>query len=190
MIAFDPDDAWMASDIRLINLLARPNGGFYLVNEYWLQTDQPHTKFALSGLRWVHGPLMAISTDKNGKEEWTSVFRRLHLSWDRRVGEVFSLVHNDQLVLFLLDSDELAARRKKNDKEQSHLEMKQPYSIYTQFSDQGEFRAKAILRASGANDFIQGTQLFQVAKSEYYVLGSSKLGGSKLLPVKIELFDQ
>lgn len=188
-IDFDPEDAWMAKDMRLVSIIARPKGGFYLVNEYWLQTDQPHTKFALSGLRWVHGPVMAIATDKEGKEQWTSVFRRLHLSWDRRVGELFALEHNDRLVLFMLDSDELAARRKKNDKEQSHLEMKQPYSVYVQFDDKGQARAKGILRTGGANDFIQGTQLFRVAKNEYYVLGSSKLGGNKLLPVKIELLD-
>ncbi len=186
-IDFDPKDAYLATDIRIMNLLPREKGGFFIVNEYHLRTDQPHTKLALSDLRWMHGPIMAIRTNAAGKEEWNSVFRRLHISWDPRVGEVFSLVFDDQLILFLLDSEELAARRKKDDKEQSHLDMKRSYSIYALFDDSGEAKAKAVLRSSGANDYIQGTELFKVGKSEYYVLGASKLGGSKLLPVKIEL---
>ena len=187
MIDYDSEDAWMAKGMRVLDLLPRRDGGFFLVNEYYLQTDKPETKLALSGLRWVHGPMQVYSLDAKGEEEWSTVYRRLHVANDLRIGHPFLLVHEDQLLIFLLDSEPLAARRKSKTKEQSHLDMKQPYSAYVLFAADGSERTKAVLRSSGANDFIQGTQLFHVGKGEYYVLGSSKLGGSKLLPVKIEL---
>jgi hypothetical protein len=159
----------------------------FVLNEYYLQTDKAETKMALGNLRWVHGPIVVTSLDEKGTEQWTTTYRRLHIVWDPKVGEPLGMVHNDQLLLFVMDSDELAARRKSNDKKQGHLDMKAPYSAYAHFGKDGTHRTKPILRTSQTTDYMQSQRIFQMNKSEAYTIGTSKLGSTRLMPVKIEL---
>jgi hypothetical protein len=183
--AYDPELGFMAHGVRLLNALPKSNGGFFLVNEYFVETEKPITKLAISGRRWVHGPIAAVSMDPDGEEEWESIFVRLHLAYDPAHGEVFSMLHNDELVLFLLDSDELVQRRKKNEKPE-HTDMRKHYSAYVHFTPDGSFKAKGVLRTGGSDDIIQGRELYHAGPGEYYVLAGPKLGAAKLLPVKIE----
>lgn len=188
-LELEPEDMTIPKGIRMLDILPRGDGGWYVINEYHQETSAPDNKRALSGLRWVHGPLMVFSVDANGHETWSSVFRRLHITWDPQVGEPFPLVHKGQLLIFMLDSEPLAAKRKAKSREQSHTDMKQPYSVYAEFMKDGSERTRPVLRTGGTNDIIQGTRLWNVAPGEYYVLGAWKPGASRLTPVQIQLLD-
>lgn len=184
----DPEDAFHTkSAIRPADVLPRKDGGFFVINEYYLVTDAPDPKLGLTGLRWVHGPLLISSIDAKGAELWTSTFRRVIHTSDPIVGDPLGLVYKEQLLIFMLDSDLMAEKRKKDEKKFTLQESKSLHSIYAHFDDEGTAKAKAVLRSSGANDYILGSRIWQVGESEYLVLGSSKLGGSRLQPVKIEV---
>lgn len=184
-----PEDMLIPKGIRMLDILPRGDGGWYVINEYHQETSAPDNKRALSGLRQVHGPLMVFSVDASGNETWNSVYRRLHISWDPQVGEPFPMVHKGQLLIFLLDSEPLATKRKGKNFEQSHTDMKQPYSAYAEFMSNGSERTRPVLRTGGTNDIIQGTRLWHAGPGEYYVLGAWKPGASRLTPVQIQLLD-
>jgi len=184
----DAEDAvYTKGNMRVADILLRKDGGFFVVNEYYLETTVADAKLGLSGLRWVHGPLVVSSIDAKGAEQWASTFRRVLYTSDPIVGDALGLVHEEQLFLFMLDSEELAEKRKKDEKKFTLQDSKSLYSVYTQFDKEGMAKAKPVLRSSGANDYILGTRIWQLGPTEYLVLGSSKLGGSRLQPVKIEL---
>lgn len=182
------DDAGYTKEgMRPTDILQRKDGGYYLVREYYLETSAPDTKLAMSGLRWIQGPIVVSSIDAKGVELWTNTFRRLHYNSDRVVGDALALVYDEKLLLFMIDSDELAAKRKAGDTKLTPADSKSVYSVYVAMDEDPKPRAKAVLRSSGANDYILGSNIWKLAESEYLVLGSSKLGGSRLQPVKIEL---
>lgn len=181
------DAAYTKEGMRPTDILQRKDGGYFLIREYFLETSAPDTKLAMSGLRWIQGPIVVSSIDAKGNELWTNTFRRLHYNSDRVVGDALALVHDDKLLLFMIDSDELAAKRKAGDSKLSPADSKSVYSVYVIMGEEPNPRAKAVLRSSGANDYILGSNIWKLAEGEYLVLGSSKLGGSRLQPVKIEL---
>lgn len=183
----EEDAAYTKEGMRPTDILQRKDGGYFLVREYYLETSAPDSKLAMSGLRWIQGPIIVTSIDAKGTELWTNVFRRLHYNSDRMVGDALALVHDDKLILFMIDSDELAAKRKAGDTKLTPQDSKAVYSVYVTIEEDPKSRAKAVLRSGGANDYILGSRIWQLGPAEYMVLGSSKLGGSRLQPVKIEL---
>ncbi len=184
----DPEDAiYTKGNIRTTDVLVRKDGGFFVIKEYFQATDAPDPMLALTGMRWVHGPLLISSIDAKGVEQWTSTYRRLIYATDPTVGDALGLVYQEQLFLFMLDSDEMMEKRKKDAKKYVLQDGKSLYSVYAQFDQGGTAKAKAVMRSSGANDYILGSRIWQVNEREYLVLGSSKLGGSRLQPVKIEM---
>jgi hypothetical protein len=184
----DTEDAvYTKGNMRPADILLRKDGGFFVINEYYLETTVADAKLGLSGLRWVHGPLVISSVDAKGAELWSSTFRRVLYTSDHIVGDALGLVYDEQLFLFMLDSEELAEKRKKDEKKFTPQDSKSMYSVYAQFDKEGKTKAKPILRSSGANDYILGSRIWKLGEREYLVLGSSKLGGSRLQPVKIEL---
>lgn len=184
----DPEDAiYTKGNIRPADVLARKDGGFFVINEYFQTTDVPDPKLGLTGIRWVHGPLLISSIDAKGTEQWSSTYRRVLYSTDPIIGDALGLVYQEQLYLFMLDSDMMMEKRKKDEKKFGPPDGKSLYSVYAQFDTDGKAKTKAVLRSSGANDYILGSRIWQVNEREYLVLGSSKLGGSRLQPVKIEM---
>lgn len=181
------DASYTKEGMRPTDVLQRKDGGYFLVREYYLETSAPDTKLAMSGLRWIQGPIVVSSIDAKGNELWTNTFRRLHYNTDRVVGDALALVYDEKLLLFMIDSDELAAKRKSGDGKLTPADSKSVYSVYVIMGEEPNPRAKAVLRSSGANDYILGSNIWKLADNEYLVLGSSKLGGSRLQPVKIEL---
>ncbi len=181
------DAAYTNEGMRPTDILQRKDGGYFLIREYYLETSAPDTKLAMSGLRWIQGPIVVSSIDAKGNELWTNTFRRLHYNDDRVVGDALALVYDEKLLLFMIDSEELADKRKANDTKLAPKDSKSVYSVYVIMGEEPNPRAKAVLRSSGANDYILGSNIWKLADNEYLVLGSSKLGGSRLQPVKIEL---
>jgi len=181
------DASYTKEGMRPTDILQRKDGGYFLIREYFLETSAPDTKLAMSGLRWIQGPIVVSSIDAKGAELWTNTFRRLHYNSDRVVGDALALVYDEKLLLFMIDSDEMAAKRKAGDTKLTPADSKQVYSVYVTMDEDPKPRSKAVLRSGGANDYILGSNIWKLAENEYLVLGSSKLGGSRLQPVKIEL---
>ena len=187
-LALDAEDRAPTNNaIRIIDILPRSDGGYFLVREYFQETDAIDAKTAMAGLRWIHGPVVVSSLDANGKETWNETFRRLLYTTDKEVGEVFSAVYKDQLVLVLIDNDEQVEKRKAGNKKLNYLDVKSPFSTTVIFDEKGAYKAKAILRSSGANDFIVGRRMYQFGPQEYYLSGSHKMNSSRTLPVRMDL---
>ena len=122
---------------------------------------------------------------QTGKELWSTDFRRWVSSESILLGRVFCAEYNDDLYLFLLDSEEMAERRKAGEKiKPNHI--KGPYSAYVTFDDDGGFKIKSVLRSEKEEDFISGWEMVRTGKDEYIALGTEKLAGGRFLPVRIE----
>jgi len=134
---------------------------------------------------YVHGPVQSRCIDKAGNETWSTDFRRWTASESKILGRVFCAEYNDQLFLFLLDSEEMAERRKAGEKiKPNHI--KGPYSAYVAFDENGGFKIKSILKSDKEEDFISGWELVRTGKDEYIALGTEKLMSGRFLPVRIE----
>lgn len=172
---------------RMRDVIERKDGGVFLVREYFQETDAVDAKTSMAGLRWIHGPLVVSSWDAKGGELWTSTFRRLLYTKDPHVGEVRCVEHDGQLLLFLIDSEEQMEKRKKADAVLTYLDLKSPFSTMVQFDATGTQKTKAVLRSSGANDYLVGRELWRAGPAEYYVAGGTKLSGENTMPVRIDI---
>lgn len=173
--------------MRITDVLPAKDGGLYLVREYFLETDAVDAKTSMSGLRWVHGPVVVTRRDAAGAEQWSSTFRRLYYSTDPLVGNVLGTVVENDLVLFLLDSEALEERRKKDDKALVHTDLKNVHSAYVHFTAEGESRAKSMLSGSSGTSYIMGDRLWELAPGDLIALGASKPNGKGAGLVRIEL---
>lgn len=172
---------------RMLDVVERKDGGVFLVREYFQETDAVDAKTSMAGLRWIHGPLVVSSWDAKGAELWTSTFRRLLYTKDRYVGPVRSIEHDGQLLLFLIDSEEEMEKRKKADAVMNYLDMKTPFSNMVQFDASGAQKTKAVLRTSGANDYLIGSLMWKAGPKEYYVVGGTRMSGDNTMPVRIDV---
>lgn len=178
------DKGRMDYNTDVLALIPRSDGSFFLVNEVFyvaVVTDSQGRQTT----RYVHGPVQVRCLEKDGKERWSTVFRRWVSSGSIIVGRVFCAEYADQLYLFMLDSEEMAERRKAGDKISSK-HIKNPYSAYVAFDDKGGFKIKPVLRSDKNEDYISGWQLVRTGPNEYFALGTEKIFGGRFLPVKIE----
>ncbi|MEZ4807255.1 MAG: hypothetical protein R2815_07235 [Flavobacteriales bacterium] len=186
--SMDSDDAVPTKgQMRVLDVLPHGKDGYFVVREFHQETSAVDSKTSMSGLRWIHGPLVVSDLDAKGEERWTSTFRRLIYDKDPMVGEAFCLEYKGQLMLLLVDSEEQVEKRKSGEKKLTHMDLKSPFSTSVPFNADGTYKAKNILRTSGANDFIVGRELYRLGPSEYYATGSHKLSGSRMLPVRIDI---
>lgn len=181
----EKDKKRMTMSTDLLDILPRKDGGFFLVNEVYYE----YTYFDMQSKRnvtvFVHGPVQARLMDKSGQEKWSTIFRRWTKGQSMILGRVFAAEYNDQLFLFLLDSEEMAERRKAGEKiKPSHI--KGPYSAYVSFDDKGAFKIKPVLKSENEEDFISGWELIRTGPNEYFALGTEKLVSGRFLPVRID----
>ncbi len=179
------DKKKMALSTDLIALLPRSDGGYFMVNELYYSYTYYNTTLKRMVTMYVHGPVQSRCIDKAGNETWSTDFRRWTASESKILGRVFCAEYNDQLFLFLLDSEEMAERRKAGEKiKPNHI--KGPYSAYVAFDENGGFKIKSILKSDKEEDFISGWELVRTGKDEYIALGTEKLMSGRFLPVRIE----
>ncbi len=181
----EKDKKRMAAGTDLIDLLPKEDGGFYLVNELYYMYTYYDAQAKSQVTRYVHGPVQARNMSSTGAELWSSTFRRWFVSGSPILGRVFPAEFNDELFLFLLDSEEMAGRRKAGEKIKPN-HMKDPYSAYVTFDAEGSFKIKPILRSDKDEDFISGWNLVRTGADEYIALGTEKLLSGRFLPVLIE----
>ncbi len=179
------DKGRMDYNTDVLALIPRSDGSFFLVNEVFYISVVTDAQTGRQTTKYVHGPVQVRCLEKDGKERWSTVFRRWVSSGSYIVGRVFCAEYADQLYLFMLDSEEMAERRKAGDKISSK-HIKNPYSAYVAFDDKGGFKIKPVLRSDKNEDYISGWQLVRTGASEYFALGTEKIFGGRFLPVKIE----
>ncbi len=179
----------LISTTDVIALLPRSDGGFYLVNEVEFSASYIDPESARRYQRFYRGPLQARSFTKDGQEKWTTLFRRWNTGNDPILGRAFPAVFNDQLYIFMWDTDDTAEKRKIG----APIEPKQTsgtYSIYASFDDKGAYRTKPILRNDNDSDLIAGWKLVRIGKDEYVTMGTGSLTTVEYLPVKIDFIKE
>ncbi len=182
------DDAQATGgSMRFLDVLPRSDGGYFLLREYHRETDKVDAKTSMAGLRWIHGPVVATSVDKEGKEEWSSVFRRLFYSTDRAVHDPIALVHEDKLMMFLLDNDVQLEKRKKDDHKLAHTDQKSPYSTYALFDEKGAFRSKSILQGTEGTQYLLGDRFWGLGPNDHLGLGSVRMNSKSPQLLRLEL---
>lgn len=179
------DEKRMSSATDIIATVPRSDGGFFLVNEVNYARVSRNMQTGSSSTSYYHGPVQVRSFTKDGVEQWSTIYRRWTASGSPLLGRVFAAEFNDQLFLFMLDSDEMIERRKAGEKI-SPKHGREPYSVYVTFDDKGAYRTKAVLKSDTNKDYIGGWNLMRTGKAEYIALGTEKLVSGKFLPVKIE----
>ena len=177
------------STTDVIALIPRADGGWFMVNEVAFSAVYINPETARRYQRFYHGPLQARCFDKDGQEKWTTLFRRWSTSDDPILGRAFPVAFNEQLYLFLWDSDATAEDRKAGakitPKSTSGL-----YSIYAWFDDKGLVRTKPILRNDNDSAMICGWQLVRAGKDEYIAMGTGSLTTVEYLPVRIDFIKE
>jgi len=176
----------LMTGIRLVDVLPKKNGGYYLVKELYFMETYFDLKAKRQANRYIHGPVQVTSVGKGGGSEWNSLFRRWFKSALPGTGDVLAGIYGDELFLFVLDSDEMAAARKAGGKMSPDM-MKDPYSAHIGFDAAGVAKVKAVLRSGTETGFMAGQRLFQFAPGEFYAIGSEKPEGGRTLPVRIDL---
>lgn len=186
--AFDANDALPTKNgLRFVDVLPSGDGGLFLVREHFLETDAVDAKTSMSGLRWIHGPVDVTRRDASGADSWSTTFRRLYYTTNKEAGNVLSTVHKGELLLFVLDSDLLAERRKKDDRKMLHTDGKSPYSAYVHFSGDGAYRSKSILNGSDGTSYLIGDRFWELKPGDLIGLGAPKAGGKNAGLARIEL---
>ena len=184
----DRDDALITRNgVRLADVQPTSDGGVYLIREYHLQTDAVDAKTSMSGLRWIHGPVVVTRRDPAGEELWSTTFRRAYYSPDKLAGDVMATTYKDDLLLFLLDSDVMAEKRKRDDKKLLHTDQKSPYSAYVHFTSDGTFRSKGVLNGSDGTFYLMGDRLYTLTPTDHIMLSAPKANGRSTALARIEL---
>ena len=179
------DQARMGISTDVISVLPRKDGGFFLVNEVNYVSERIDAETGKASTSFYHGPVQARSFDKEGNEQWSTFFRRWTSSGSPLIGLVFCVDFDGKLFLFLLDSEEMAERRKAGEKI-TPKHARGPYSAYVMFDEKGAFKVKPVLKNDTNEDFIGGWDIARTGTNEYIALGTRSLIGGKFLPVKIE----
>ncbi|MBL7938915.1 MAG: hypothetical protein JNL43_06100 [Flavobacteriales bacterium] len=178
-------ERWMTG-IRMIDVMPRKDGGFFLVKELYFMETYFDLKDKRTMDRYIHGPVQATAVDKSGNAQWNSLFRRWYQSASPTLGNVMCGSFSDELFLFLMDSEEMAGLRRTGGKMAPGL-MDGPYSAHVSFDAKGVSKAKPVLKGTGEAGYICGQQLYRIGPGEYYTFGSEKPDGGRYLPVRIDL---
>ena len=179
----------LRSTTDVIALLPKADGGYFIVNEVAFSATYIDPESARRFQRFYHGPLQARSITKDGQQQWTTLFRRWVDSDDPILGRVYPLTFNEQLHMFLWDSDDTAEDRKLGGKIKPEGTTGL-YTIYATFDDKGVFRTKAVLRADNDEALICGWGLVRTGKDEYIGMGTGSLVTVEYLPVRIDFMKE
>ena len=174
----------MGSAMRVLDVLPCSDGGFFIVNERYMVVVSRDPNSGQTMTYYVHGTLLIRRIEASGEERWSTMFRRRTSYPGSYFGNVFSAEYNDELYLFLLDSEKAAEARKEG-KKISSASMRAPHSAYVTFSETGKPKTKVILKRDKQEDFITGWDLVRLGPDEYVALGAEKLTKARFLPVKV-----
>ncbi|HRH38039.1 MAG TPA: hypothetical protein PK760_06825, partial [Flavobacteriales bacterium] len=179
----------LRSTTDVIAMLPRSNGGWYLVNEIGFSSVYIDPENARRHQRFYHGPVQARAIDKDGQQQWTTIFKRWTDSEDPILGRSYPMTYNDQLYMFLWDSDNTAEARKAGEKIKPEGTTGL-YTIYASFDDKGLVRTKPVLRVDNDEVLIGGWKAVRCGKDEYWAFGTGSLITVEYLPVRIDFIKE
>lgn len=183
------DQKRLQSTTDVIALIPKKNGGYYIVNEVSFAAVYVNPETAKRYQRYYHGPVQARSIGKDGQVAWTTLFRRWAATTDPVMGRAFPVAFNDQLHVFLTDSDAAAELRKEGGK----VTPKQGsggYTVYVYFDEKGVVRTKPILRNDGKDGLIAGWELTRTGTDEYVVFATNSMVELEYLPVRLDFIKE
>lgn len=169
----------------VVELVERGDGGWYIVNEVGIIASRIDGETRRARRTFYHGPVLARSFDKDLNQQWATLYRRWVMTASPVTGRLLATAFEGQLFLFLIDSDEMAEKRKLKERITPSTGGS-PHTVYASFDDKGAFRTKAVLKGEAARDYIGGT-LVRVGRDQYAAFGADGLGGARYLPVRIDL---
>jgi len=175
-----------ASSTDVIAFIPRKDGGFFLVNEVNFIRERRDPETGRVSSTFYHGPLQARAFDAEGREQWSTFFKRWTISDTPLIGRVFAVDFNDRLFLFLLDSEDMTERRKAGQPITPKQTTTGLFSAYVTFDDNGAFKVKPVLKNDTNEDYISGWDITPTGPNEYVAFGTRSLTTAKFLPVKIE----
>ncbi|MBK9175031.1 MAG: hypothetical protein IPM46_01590 [Flavobacteriales bacterium] len=177
------------STTDVIGLIPRKDGGYFIVNEVSFAAVYVNPETAKLYQRYYHGPVQARSIGKDGQVTWTTLFRRWATTTEPVIGRAFPVVFNDQLHVFLTDTDGAAELRKSGGK----ITPKQGsggYTVYVYFDEKGVFRTKPVLRNDGKDGLIAGWELTRTGTDEYVAFGTNSAIEVEYLPVRLDFIKE
>lgn len=183
------DTKQLRSTTDVIALLPRADGGYFLVNEVAFGATYIDPESARRYQKFYHGPVQARSIDKDGQQQWSSLFRRWAVTDDPILGRAYPVTFNEQLFVFLWDSEDAMEERKLGGRIKPGGSAGL-YSAYVSFDDKGIFRTKPVLRTDNDEALIGGWQLVRTGKDEYIAVGTGSLTTVEYLPVRIDFIKE
>lgn len=175
-----------ATRLEVRDLLRSANGNDLLIVEEYEFAEIAHHKTLKKSWKHVHGPVYVFALDKSGNERWNSTFRRSVHSDHSVLGMPMAAVFENELSLFLVDSEKQNAMRGDDSKPLSHLDVKDPYSVQVTFDDAGKFRSRNILGSGLDATLIAGEHLKPFGANKYLAYGTRTMDGKGYLPVDLE----
>jgi hypothetical protein len=174
------------TNLEVRDLLKTADGNSIMVVEEYDYAEIAHHKTLKKSWKHVHGPVHIFSLNKNGSERWNSTFRRSVHSDLRLLGAPLAAVFENELSLFLIDSEKQNAMRGTADKPLSYLDVKDPYSVQVTFNDAGKFRTRNILGTGLDATLIAAEELMPFGTNKYLAFGTRTMEGKGFLPVDLE----
>lgn len=173
------DNEGVTQSFDIIGVMPRSDGGYYIASEVYRGLDfDTYT-------RSIYGDVVVLSIDGAGKQEWKSVFRNQSAYENPGISGRRPVVYNDQLFLFMVDTEKLSAKRKSG-KEMVRGDMGDPYHVYVAFDPtNGETRVKTILKSEKDIDFI-ADDIVRVGPNTWFSLTLEGMMGGRYNPVTIE----
>ncbi|MCB9183301.1 MAG: hypothetical protein H6591_05235 [Flavobacteriales bacterium] len=173
-----------ATDV--IGLIAKDDGGFYVVNEVALEASWINPETARRYQRFYHGPVQARSLGKDGQVQWSTLVRRWVMTDDPTMGRAFPVAFDDQLFVFLWDSESNIEARKSGEKIVPKQSMSGLYSAYAYFDPKGGYRTKPVLRSGNDEALMTGWELTQTGPGEFMAFATGSAIDIDYLPARIE----
>lgn len=176
----------LRSATDVIALIPREKGGFFIVNEIAFAAVYTNAETAKRYQRFYRGPVLARSIGQDGQVAWTTWFKRWTTSDDPIMGRSFPVAFNDQLHIFLWDSESVAQLRKDGGRIAPKSTTSGNQTVYVYFDDKGGFRTKPVLRSDNDEGLIAGWELSRVGRDEYAAFGTTSTLDIQYLPVRID----
>jgi hypothetical protein len=163
----------------IVDVLPRSDGGYFVVSEVYRGIEYD------TYTRSIYGDVLVLSMDGTGKEEWKSVFRNLSAFDNPGISGRRAVVFHDRLFVFMVDTDELKAKRKSG-KAMERGDMSDPYNVYVAFDPRsGEAQTKAILKGEKGAEFI-ADDIEPIGPGSYFSLTLDGLMGGRYKPVMLD----
>ncbi len=176
-------------EMVVADLLRGTDGRYHFVTEVsysYQATVSSGTGGSRTVTRYVNGDMIAHSFDASGNLLWHTEVPRFINTTAYYLGNSQAVLFEDQLHILFIDDEDNIERRKKGERLEKGIDVKDCRSMIVSFDKAGKYRTKIVLVSDKNADYLAGTGMFQVDKGTFFTYGQRKLATGKLVPVKLE----